>query len=70
MAPRPPANKKRVTVASAREAHLIDPQISPAALPMTSRFRTHDGEVEETSGRHGGQPRHIPYRADDSEEPA
>ncbi len=69
MAPRPPANRKRVTVASAHDAHLIDPQIWPAALPMTSRFRTHDGEVEETFGRHGGQPRHS-YRTDDSEESA
>jgi hypothetical protein len=69
MAPRHQAARKRVTVAGAHEDHPVDTQAWPLALPRTSRFRTHDGEGEQTSGRHGGRPRHIPLDADAADEP-
>jgi hypothetical protein len=67
---RHPAARKRVTVAGAHEDRPADTHAWPLALPRTSRFRTHDDEGGETSGRHGGQPRHQPFDADASEEPA
>jgi hypothetical protein len=66
---RHPAARKRAAVAGAHEDRLVDTQAWPLALPRTSRFRTHDDEDQETSGRHGGQPRHQPFD-DASEEPA